>query len=135
LVKVDRAAMSVALEGRDPFLDHKITEFAAGLPMDLKYKNGVSKYILKKILYRHIPRELVDRPKQGFGVPVYEWFRDELKGCYREHLDFGKIKREGIFDADAVSSLLDGYLNDRGVNAYKLWFLFVFELWYEKYML
>jgi asparagine synthase (glutamine-hydrolysing) len=134
LVKVDRAAMSVALEGRDPFLDHKITEFAARLPLELKYKNGVSKYILKKILYRHVPRELVDRPKQGFGVPVYEWFRDELKGCYADHLAFDKIKREGIFDAGTVSALLDGYLNDRGVNAYKLWFLFVFELWYEKYM-
>ncbi len=135
LVKVDRAAMSVALEGRDPFLDHKIVEFAARLPLDLKYKNGSSKYILKKILYRHVPRELVDRPKQGFGVPVYEWFRDELKSCYSQHLAFDKIKREGIFDAGAVSSLLDGYLNGRGVNAYKLWFLFVFELWYEKYMM
>lgn len=134
LVKVDRAAMSVALEGREPFLDHKIIEFAARLPIDLKYKNGVSKYILKKILYRHVPRKLADRPKQGFGVPVYEWFRDELKGCYREHLAFDKIKREGIFDAAEVSRLLGDYMNGRGVNAYKLWFLFVFELWYEKYM-
>lgn len=134
LVKVDRAGMSVALEGRDPFLDHKITEFAAALPLDLKYRGGVSKYILKKILYRHVPRELVDRPKQGFGVPVYEWFRDELKGCYYEHLAPDKIKREGVFDAAAVSGLLDAYMNGRGVNPYKLWFLFVFELWYEKYM-
>lgn len=135
LVKVDSAGMSVALEGRDPFLDHKITEFAAALPAGLKYKGGSSKYILKKILYRHIPRELVDRPKQGFGVPVYEWFRDELRQCYYDHLASDKIKREGVFDAAAVSRLLDGYMNDRGVNPYKLWFLFVFELWYEKYML
>ncbi len=134
LVKIDRAAMSVALEGRDPFLDHKIIEYAARLPFCLKYKNGVQKYILKKILYRHVPRELIDRPKQGFGMPVYEWFRGELQSCYKERLAFDKIKREGVFDAAAVTRLLDDYLNGRGVNAHKLWFLFVFELWYEKYM-
>ena len=134
LVKVDRAAMSVALEGRDPFLDHRIIEFAAKLPPGLKYKNGVRKYLLKKILYKYVPRELVDRPKKGFAVPVYEWFKNDLKNLYMQHLAPEKIKREGVLDSGFVGRLLSDYFAGRGVNAHKLWFIFVFELWHEKYM-
>jgi len=134
LTKVDRAGMSVALEGRDPFLDGKILEYSAKLPLKFKYRDGVSKFILKQILYKYVPRELIDRPKQGFGVPVHEWFKNDLKELYIEHLAFDKVRREGILNAEAVSKLLDDYLAGRGVNAYKLWFLFMFELWFEKYM-
>ncbi len=134
LVKVDRAAMSVALEGRDPFLDHKIIEFSSRLSPALKYKNGVRKYLLKKILYKYAPRELVDRPKKGFAAPVYEWFKNDLKELYAAHLSSEKIRREGIFEPAAAGALLKDFFEDRGVNPYKLWFLFVFELWYEKYM-
>ena len=134
LVKVDRATMGVALEGREPFLDHKILEYTAGLPLPLKYRNGTSKYILKKILYRYVPRELVDRPKQGFGIPVYEWFRADLKKLYLEYLDPARIKREGIFSPAGIESLMRDYLGDRGLNHHKLWFLLVFQMWREKWM-
>jgi len=134
LVKVDRATMSVALEGREPFLDHKILEWTSHLPSEYKYRNGVSKYILRKILYKYIPKELIDRPKQGFGVPIYEWFKRDLRKLYQEYLDQDRIKREGIFNHKEVKRLLDDYLGDRGVNHNKLWFLLVFEMWRERWM-
>jgi len=133
LVKVDRATMSVALEGREPFLDHKVVEWTAQLPAEYKYKDGVSKYLLRKILYKYVPKELVERPKQGFGVPVYEWFKGELKELYREYLNEDRIKSGGIFNAAEVKRLLDDYLSDRGINHNKLWLLFVFELWRERW--
>jgi asparagine synthase (glutamine-hydrolysing) len=134
LVKVDRATMSVALEGREPFLDHKILEWSSQLPIEFKYKNGKTKYILRKILYKYIPKELIDRPKQGFGVPIYQWFRNELKDLYREYLSEEKIKKLGIFNSQVITYLLDQYLKGRGINHNKLWLLFVFQLWKEKWL-
>jgi asparagine synthase (glutamine-hydrolysing) len=134
LVKVDRATMSVALEGREPFLDHKIVEWTSQLPVEFKYKNGVSKYLLRKVLYKYIPKELVERPKQGFGVPIYEWFKKELRELYMEYLNEERIKEEGLFNHLEVKKLLDDYLSDRGVNHNKLWLLFVFERWMGKWM-
>ena len=134
LVKVDRATMSVALEGRDPFLDHKIVEWTSQLPVEFKYKNGVSKYLLRKVLYKYIPKNLVERPKQGFGVPIHEWFKGELKGLYKEYLNVERIKKEGLFNHLEVKKLLDDYLSHGGVNHIKLWLLFVFEIWREKWM-
>ena len=134
LVKVDRATMSVALEGREPFLDHKIVEWTSRLPLEYKYRNGISKYLLRKVLYRYVPRNLVDRPKQGFGAPIYEWFKGELKGLYKEYLNKDRIKSAGIFNAFEVERLLSDYLSDRGVNHNKLWLFFVFELWRERWI-
>ncbi len=133
LVKVDRATMSVALEGREPFLDHRIVEWTSQLPVGFKYKNGVSKYLLRKVLYKYIPKELVERPKQGFGVPIYEWFKKELRGFYMEYLDGERIKKEGLFNHLEVKRLLEDFLSDRGVNHNKLWLLFVFEMWRDKW--
>jgi len=134
LVKVDRATMSVALEGREPFLDHKIVEWTSQLPVELKYKTGVSKYLLRKVLYKYIPKELVERPKQGFGVPIYEWFKKELRELYMEYLDGERIKKEGFLNCLEVKRLLEDFLSDRGVNHNKLWLLFVFETWKDKWM-
>ena len=134
LVKVDRATMAIALEGREPFLDHRILEWTCQLSSEFKYKNGVSKYILRKVLYKYVPRELLDRPKQGFGVPIYEWFKRDLKELYIEYLSEHRIRSAGIFDFVEVKRLLDDYLMDRGVNHNKLWLLFVFELWRENWM-
>jgi asparagine synthase (glutamine-hydrolysing) len=134
LVKVDRATMSVSLEGREPFLDHKLIEWTSKLSAEFKYKNGKSKYILRKILYKYIPPELIDRPKQGFGVPIYEWFKKDLKELYLEYLNEERIKKEGIFNPSEVKRLLDDYIQDRGVNHNKLWLLFIFEQWREKWL-
>jgi asparagine synthase (glutamine-hydrolysing) len=134
LTKVDRATMSVALEGREPFLDHKILEYSLQMPIGLKYRNGMSKYIIRKILYKHIPKELIDRPKIGFGVPIYEWFKNELKELYLEYLSNYKIKQTGLFDYKEVDILLQNYLNNKNINHNKLWFLFIFQIWSEKWM-
>jgi asparagine synthase (glutamine-hydrolysing) len=134
LVKVDRATMSVALEGREPFLDHKLLEWTSKLPSEFKYKNGKSKYLLRKVLYKYVPPELIERPKQGFGMPVYEWFKKDLKDLYLNYLDETKIKKEGLFNHIEVKKLLDDYLKERGVNHNKLWLLFIFEQWRERWL-
>jgi len=133
MVKVDRATMSVALEGRDPFLDHKILEYAAQLPSEFKYKNKTSKYILRKILYKYVPKKFIERPKHGFGMPVYLWFKNELKELYSEYLSHERIKKEGIFNPDYVRNLLTLYLNGKDVDHYKLWFIFSFQIWWEQW--
>ena len=134
LVKVDRATMGVALEGRDPLLDHKILEWSSQLPLEFKYKNGKTKYILRKILYKYLPQELVDRRKQGFGVPIQEWFKNELKDLYGEYLSEETVKRVGVFDEKEVKKLLKGYWENRGVNHKKVWLLFIFHQWAEKWL-
>ena len=133
LVKVDRATMGIALEGREPFLDHKILEWTSRLPTQFKYKNGQSKYLLRKILYKYIPPELIDRPKQGFEVPIYEWFKMDLKRLYKEYLSKDRIRKEGIFDYTQVEKIVNNYFSNKGINHYKVWLLFMFELWREKY--
>lgn len=134
LVKVDRATMSVALEGREPFLDNKIMEYAARMPLELKYKNGQSKWILRQILYKHIPKEWVDRPKQGFAVPINEWFKQDLKDFFNQYLNEARIRSEGIFNPKVVSKMLQQYTQHGGMNTHKLWLLLNFQLWKEKYL-
>lgn len=134
LVKVDRATMSVSLEGREPLLDHKLLEYTARLPIIFKYRNKRSKYILRKILYKYIPQALIDRPKMGFGVPIYEWFKADLKELYMHYLNIERIEKEDFLNAKEVERLLNDYLEGRGINHNKLWFLFIFELWRERWM-
>jgi len=134
LVKVDRATMGVALEGRDPFLDNKILEYSSQLPIEFKYRKGMSKYILRKILYKYVPKEMLDRPKQGFGVPIYEWFKKDLISLYKNYLNKDKIKKEGIFNWVITEKLLNDYISNKGINHNKLWLLFVFELWKERWL-
>jgi asparagine synthase (glutamine-hydrolysing) len=134
LVKVDRATMAVSLEGREPFLDHKLLEWSSQLPVEFKYSKGVSKYLLRKVLYKYIPKNLIDRPKQGFGVPIYDWFKNDLKELYKEYLNYDRIKQGGIFNPKEVNRLLKAYFENKGVNHNKLWLLFIFELWREKWM-
>jgi len=134
LVKLDRASMSVSLEGREPLLDNKILEFSSLLPLKFKLHHGSSKYILKKILYKYIPKNLLDRPKQGFTVPINYWFKKELKDLYCEYLNKDRIERDGIFDSKQVEKLLNQYLNDEGINHHKIWFLFTFQQWKEKWL-
>lgn len=134
LVKVDRASMGVSLESREPFLDHKILEFSLRLPINLKYRNGVSKYLLRKIISKYIPKKFIDRPKMGFGVPIYEWFKKDLARFYKDYLNSERIRKEGLFNHIEVERLLNAYLEKGYVNHNKLWFLFVFELWREKWL-
>ncbi len=134
LTKVDRATMSVGLEGREPLLDYRIIEFVSQLPSNLKYKDGDKKWLLKQITHKYLPKEMMDRPKQGFGVPLTEWFRDELKEYFMIYLDEKRIEKEGLFNPKEIVKLRDSYLSGNKENVQKLWFLLMFEMWYEKWM-
>src|SRR5690606_8340519 len=103
LVKVDRASMAVSLEARVPLLDHRLVEFVWQLPMNQKRRGGLSKWILRKVLYSKIPQTLVDRPKQGFGVPIEHWLRRELREWACDLLAPDTIARDGFFNAAVVS--------------------------------
>ncbi len=134
LTKVDRAGMSVSLEGREPLLDYRLIEYVAQLPSHLKYREGQQKWLLKEITHKYLPKDLMDRPKQGFGVPITDWFRDELKEYFLEYLDHSRLEREGIFNPSEVVKLRDNYLNGGRENVHRLWFILMFEMWYERWM-
>lgn len=134
LTKIDRATMSVSLEGREPLLDHRIIEFAAQLPSDFKYRDGSSKFILKQIAHHYIPQSLLDRPKMGFGIPVEIWLRDALKPFIGHYLDEDRIRRNGLFNPAKVEEIKKAFFTGRKFNVTKLWFLLMFEMWHEYWM-
>lgn len=131
LTKVDRAAMSVSLETRVPFLDHRLIEFAWKVPTGMKLHNGEGKWILKQLLYRYVPRRLIERPKMGFGIPLDQWLRGPLKEWAMELLDEDRIRREGYFDASSVQQKLREHLAGQRNWAYHLWDVLVFQAWKE----
>lgn len=133
LAKVDRATMSVGLEGREPFLDHRLVQFAAALPNRLKCGNGSGKYVLRKILDKYVPSELMDRPKKGFTVPLDKWLRGDLKDLMMDNLDESKIRREGIFNPSVVTSYVNQFIKG-DVNVHKIWFLLMFQMWRERWL-
>lgn len=134
LVKVDRATMANSLEGRDPLLDHKIIEYAAQLPIDYKYYREQSKYILRKILYKYVPKELLERPKQGFTIPLEKWLRGDLKYLLDNYLDKERIKKEGIFNPEIIETEKKKFLEKNIDYAEHLWLLIAFEMWKERWM-
>jgi asparagine synthase (glutamine-hydrolysing) len=134
LQKVDRATMSVSLEGREPFLDQKIIEWAAQLPSDYKYHGGQKKYILKQIVHKYIPREMMERPKMGFGIPVETWLGKELKPLVLDYLSEEKLNQHGLFDNRQVKKLVDEFYSGRTEKYLKIWHLLMFQMWYEKWM-
>jgi asparagine synthase (glutamine-hydrolysing) len=135
LAKVDRATMSVSLEGREPLLDHRIIEFAAQLPSTFKYNEGVKKVLLKEIVHGMIPPEKMVKRKMGFGAPVHSWFKDDIaKDMLRRYLDPHKIEKQGILNHKVVEKLIKDYLEGKIVDFNKIWLLLVFQMWYEKWM-
>lgn len=134
LHKVDRATMSVSLEGREPLLDHRIIEFVAQLPSDMKIKNGDKKWLLKQITHDYLPKEMMDRPKMGFGVPIQEWFKDELKEYFEIYLSKKALSEHELFDVDEVLKMKNEYLSGANTGVTKLWFILMFQMWYEKWM-
>jgi asparagine synthase (glutamine-hydrolysing) len=138
LVKVDRTTMACGLEGREPFLDHRLIEFALALP--LKHRRGPlgPKHLLRKVLYRHVPRELLERPKQGFAVPLARWLRGELSPLVHEYLSPERVKAAGLFDpamvAQAVRNFREGGPGNDRLDVQKLWYLIAFELWRSRWM-
>lgn len=132
LAKVDRAAMAVGLETRVPFLDHRVVEFAFSLPTALRTGAGEGKVLLKRLLGRHVPRALTDRPKTGFGVPIDDWLRGPLRDWAEALLDPARLAREGFLDADRVRRTWDEHLRDGARNGYYLWDVLMFQAWLER---
>jgi asparagine synthase (glutamine-hydrolysing) len=134
LTKVDRASMSVSLEGREPMLDHRIIEYVARLDPAFKIKNGVKKHLLKQIAYKYIPKKLLDKPKKGFGIPVQKWCRKEICGFLPEYLNKDLLKKEAIFNVNKVLNLRDAYLSGKKVSFSKLWNILMFQMWKERWL-
>jgi asparagine synthase (glutamine-hydrolysing) len=131
LVKVDRAAMACSLETRVPLLDRRIVEFALSLPTDLNMEAGIGKRVLREVLYRHVPREMVERPKQGFAVPLGQWLRTSLRDWAESLLDENRLKREGYFYPTPIRRLWKAHLAGVDDHAYALWGVLMFQAWLD----
>ena len=134
LQKVDRATMTNSLEGREPMLDHRILEFAAQLPDEYKYQNGIKKRILREITHDYIPKELLDRPKMGFAIPIAKWLKNELRDHVEEYLNEDRIEKQGIFNWEFITKLKMDFYKGRKEYDSKLWYFLMFQMWYERWM-
>ena len=132
LVKVDRASMSTGLEVRAPFLDHRIVEFASRLPLDLKLRNGIGKWLLRQVLYEYVPKTLIDRPKMGFAVPLAEWLRGPLKNWASDLLDQQSLASQGVLNADLVSEKWREHLSGHRNWEHPIWGILMFQSWLAK---
>jgi asparagine synthase (glutamine-hydrolysing) len=132
LVKVDRASMAVGLEARVPFLDQRVAELAWSLREDQRIRDGQGKWLLRQVLDRYIPRELVERPKTGFSAPIGAWLRGELRDWAEALLDPRKLGEQGFFDRTVVRKRLDEHLRGRRDWGYQLWDVLMFQAWLER---
>jgi len=132
LVKVDRAAMAVSLETRAPFLDRNVVEFAWELPLDLKMRDGQTKYLLRKLLQRYLPVTLFNRPKMGFAIPLDQWLRGPLREWAEALLNVDRIKREGYLNHEPIRQAWKNHTSGKGNFGYRLWSVLMFQLWLEQ---
>lgn len=134
LYKVDRASMAASLEVRVPFLNQYLVSFAAELPLELKLHRLEGKYLLKKAMSAHLPRQIIQRRKKGFNMPVAYWLTNQLRELTQEMLSARRLQQQGLFEGGYVQELLDHHLAHRQDNRKLLWTLLMFQLWYERYM-
>ncbi len=132
LVKVDRAAMAVSLETRVPMIDHRVFEFARRLPLDYKVRDGQGKWLLRQLLYRHVPRSMVDRPKKGFSIPLAPWLRGPLKDWGAALLDPARLRQQGVFHAEPIARKWNEHQSGKHDWSTHLWSLLMTQAWLEK---
>lgn len=132
LTKVDRAGMAVSLETRIPLLNHKVVELAASIPSDIRTYNGVAKWPLQEVLSRYVPRQLFERPKQGFAIPIGEWLRGPLKGWMTDLLNEKRIREQGLFDYKTIYPILKMHLDGNSDYSLQLWSILMFQSWADE---
>ena len=134
LTKVDRSSMRVSLESRVPLLDHRVVEFAWRLPRSAKIRDGQGKWLLRQVLYQRVPRDLIDRPKTGFDLPIDAWLRGPLRDWARDLLDETRLRREGLLNASAVQRLFREHLSGKRNWRDILWAVLMFEVWRDRWI-
>jgi asparagine synthase (glutamine-hydrolysing) len=134
LTKVDRASMAVSLEVRAPFLDPRVAQFAASIPLEYKLKGSKGKYILKKAVEPLLPKNILHRSKKGFGIPIAEWLKGRLNPLMHELLDPKRLKNQGLFDEKFVQKLIKEHETNVASHHKQLWTLLVFQLWYDNFL-
>ncbi|MDQ3220468.1 MAG: asparagine synthase C-terminal domain-containing protein, partial [Acidobacteriota bacterium] len=134
LTKVDRASMAVSLEVRAPFLDPRVAQFAAALPLEYKLKGNKGKYILKKAVEDLLPQSILRRPKKGFGIPIADWLKGRLNPLMHDLLAHRRLKEQGLFEADYVQNLMREHEKGTASHHKQLWTLLVFQLWHNNFL-
>ena len=134
LVKMDIASMSVSLEARSPFLDHRLMEFAASIPEKMKLRRLTTKYLLKRVLRKIVPEQNLTRRKMGFGVPIGYWFRGAMQPFLLQTLLSEKALSRGLFRPERVRGLIDEHVEHRMDHSHRLWSLLMLELWFQRFI-
>jgi asparagine synthase (glutamine-hydrolysing) len=134
MTKVDKMSMAVSLESREPLLDHKLLEFAARVPAALKLKHGKSKYLLRRVLERRVPKAIVERPKHGFEAPIGAWLRGPLAPMAEELFLDGRLRDRGIFDSVAMAALWREHRDGVRDHRHRLWSIVMLELWFRQFV-
>ena len=134
LTKVDRATMGVSLESRAPFLDHRVAELAATLPLDFKLREGQGKWILRQILYKHVPRDLIERPKMGFAIPIDSWLRGPLRDWAESLIGEARLRGEGYLDPEPIRKKWAEHLSGKRNWQNELWGVLMFQAWRERWL-